>query len=179
MREISLHILDIVENSIEAGATEVELVVDEDRQADVLSVTVSDNGRGMDEAYARAILDPFVTSRTTRRVGLGLPLIKATAERCAGVLSIESTKGKGTTVKVTFQLSHIDRPPLGDMKSTLLSIAVGRSDIRLHYVHRVDGQSFEFDTAEVKNVLGETPLSEPAVLRWLNEYLEQDIKEVA
>ncbi len=179
MREISLHILDIVENSIEAGATEVELVVDEDRQADLLSVTVSDNGRGMDEAYVRRVLDPFVTSRTTRRVGLGLPLIAATAERCGGGLSIESVEGKGTTVKVTFQLSHIDRPPLGDMKSTVLSIAVGRSDVDLRYVHRVDGRMFELDTAEVKRLLDGLPLSDPAVLRWLSEYLDQDIKEVA
>jgi len=174
-----LHILDIVENSIEAGATRVELIVDEDRQADQLVVSVSDNGQGMDEAYVRRVLDPFVTSRTTRRVGLGLPLIAATAERCGGGLSIESVKGKGTKVKVTFQLSHIDRPPLGDMKSTVLSIAVGRSDVDLRYVHRVDGRTFELDTAEVKRLLDGVPLSNPTVLRWLNEYLDQDIKEVA
>lgn len=179
MREISLHILDIVENSIEAGATAIDLYVEEDREADVLSVVVIDNGDGMDEAYARSIVDPFVTSRQTRRVGLGLPLIAATAERCAGGLSIESAKGKGTKVTVTFQLSHVDRPPLGDMKSTLLSIAVGRSDVGLHYKHRVDAETFELDTREVKSLLGEVPLSNPAVLRWLNEYLDQDIKEVA
>lgn len=174
-----MHILDMVQNSIEAGATRVELVIDEDRSADLLSVTVSDNGRGMDEDYIQRVLDPFVTTRKTRRVGLGLPLIAATAERCAGRLTIESTKGEGTRVKVTFQLSHIDRPPLGDMKSTLLSIVVGRSDIDLHYVHSGDGRRFEFDTAEIKRVLGDVPLSDPEVLHWLDEYLDQDIKEVA
>jgi len=106
-------------------------------------------------------------------------LLSAAAGQCAGGLTIESTRGNGTVVKVTFQLSHIDRAPLGDMKGTLLSIIVGRSDVDLHYVHRVDGQTFELDTAEVKRLLGEVSLSDPAVLRWLNEYLEQDLKEVA
>ena len=179
MREISLHILDIVQNSIEAGATKVDLRLDEDTVADKMTIVVRDNGRGMDEDLVHSVTDPFVTTRTTRQVGLGIPLMKATAELCSGSLTIQSTRGRGTVVTATFQRSHIDRPPLGDMKGTLLSIIIGNSQADLHYVHVVDGQKFELDTADIKRVLDGVPLSAPNVIRWLSEYLDQDFKEVA
>lgn len=179
MREISLHILDVMQNSIEAEASRIDLLIEQDTMTDSLVVTVADNGRGMDEAYAKAVLDPFVTSRRTRRVGLGLPLLKASAERSGGTLRVESQVGKGTTVTATFGLSNIDRPPMGNLKDTLLSVIVANANLDVHYEHRVDGEYFELDTAEIKRVVGADNLNDLSVIKWLSDYLDQDPKEVA
>jgi hypothetical protein len=179
VRELSLHILDVIENSLEAGATEISLRVDEDLQSDRLTISVTDNGRGMDAQTAQRALDPFYTTRTTRHVGLGLPLFKAAAERCNGGLSITSQPGQGTTVVARFQHSHIDRAPLGDMPATLLSVLLSGRPIRLRYVHRVDDRRFEFDTEELRQNLGDVPFSHPLVRQWLQDYLEQGEQLVA
>lgn len=172
MREISLHILDILQNSLEAGASRVELMVEEDSGKDLLTVTVADNGKGMQKAFAEAAVnDAFVTSRRTRRVGLGLPLLKASAERSNGTLTIDSAPGKGTRLTATFRLSNIDRPPLGNMSDTLLSVIVGRPETDIRYVRRVDDQEFELDTAEARQVLGDVPFNRPEVISWLRDYL--------
>ncbi len=135
MRELSLHILDALQNSLEAGATLVELIIDEDLPADRLTITIRDNGRGMDEATLARVTDPFFTTRKTRHIGLGIPLFKMAAERCNGGLAITSQVGQGTTLVATFQHSHLDRAPLGDMAGTLLSFILGgMCDVR--YVHR-------------------------------------------
>ena len=183
MRELSLHILDAVENSLEAGAMHIELTIDEDLTTDRLTITIVDNGRGMDEQTVAQVLDPFFTTRQTRHVGLGLPLFAAAAERCNGTLTVESQPGQGTTVRATFQHSHVDRAPLGDMKSTLLGAFLaqrtarpGRAD--LHYVHRVESRVFEFDTAEMRRELGEIPLSHPKVRQWLAEFIAEGEREV-
>jgi len=188
MRELSLHILDAVQNSLEAGATLVALVIDEDLPADQLTITVRDNGRGMDEATLARVRDPFYTTRTTRKVGLGIPLFQAAAERCGGGLTIASQVGRGTTLQATFQHSHIDRAPLGDITGSLLSIILGGT-CDVHYVHRVrtgkqddkaigdqggdDLREFEFSTAELKAELGDVPLSHPAVREWLRQFIAE------
>jgi len=170
MRELSLHILDILQNSLEARATRVELTIEEDRTADRLTVTVRDDGRGMDESQLACIFDPFYTTRSTRHVGLGLPLFKAAAERCNGKLTITSQPGQGTTVQAMFQYSHIDRAPMGDMTGTLMSfILAGTCD--LHYLHQADGKVFEFDTAAIKVELDDVPLTHPDVRIWLQEFI--------
>lgn len=170
MRELSLHILDIVQNSLEAGATLVELTIEEDLTADRLTITVRDNGRGMDEAQLVRIFDPFYTTRKTRHVGLGVPLFKAATERCNGDLTITSQVGKGTTLRATFQHSHIDRAPLGDVTSTLMAVILGGT-CDVHYLHRVDGKEFGFHTATIKAELGDVPLTHPAVRQWLQEFI--------
>ncbi|MCX7706798.1 MAG: ATP-binding protein, partial [Anaerolineae bacterium] len=147
MRELSLHILDALQNSLEAGATLVELTVDEDLAADRLTIVIRDNGRGMDEATLARVTDPFFTTRKTRHVGLGIPLFKAATERCNGDFVITSAPGKGTTLEATFQHSHIDRAPLGDMVGTLLSFILGGTcDVR--YVHRRRQENKETSPAE-------------------------------
>ncbi|MBN1317319.1 MAG: sensor histidine kinase, partial [Anaerolineales bacterium] len=128
MRELSLHILDLAENSVSAGADKVRILVHEDMHADRLIIAVQDNGRGMDEASLAQVCDPFFTSRTTRKVGLGIPFLKAAAESCQGIFIIESTPGKGTHVKAEFKHSHIDRMPLGDLAGTLLTLLVSFPD---------------------------------------------------
>jgi signal transduction histidine kinase len=172
MRELSLHILDLLQNSLEAGATLVELVIEEDLAADQLVITVRDNGRGMDEATLAHVLDPFYTTRKTRQVGLGIPLFQAAAERCSGSLTITSQVGKGTVVKAVFQHSHIDRAPLGDMIGTLLAFVLG-GVCDLSYAHRVNDQQFTLNTAEIRAELGEVSLSHPVVREWLREYIDE------
>ena len=169
--ELSLHILDVLENAIEASATRVELRIEEDLEGDRLAIEVVDNGKGMDEGTLARVLDPFFTTRRTRHVGLGLPLFAAAAERCNGALHVESQVGQGTRVVATFQHSHIDRAPLGDVKGTLLAFLMAERPVDLHYVHRVDGRTFEFDTAELQDELGGVPLTHPAVRRWLAEFI--------
>jgi hypothetical protein len=172
MRELSLHILDILQNSIEAGATLVELTIEENLRTDRLTITVDDDGRGMSEAQAARIFDPFYTTRKTRHVGLGLPLFKAAAERCNGDLTVASQLDKGTTVRATFQHSHIDRAPLGDVTGTLMSVILA-NECDLHYIHRADGKEFEFHTASIKAELGEIPLSHPEVRQWLQKFIAE------
>lgn len=178
MRELSLHILDAVQNSLEAEASRVELTIEEDWSADRLTITVKDNGRGMSEAQLARVFDPFYTTRRTRHVGLGVPLFKAAAERCNGALTITSQVGQGTTLQASFQHSHIDRAPLGDMPGTLMAIILGNSKCDLGYIHRViTGEpgdpisEFEFDTAKIKAELGDTPLAHPAVRKWLSDFI--------
>jgi anti-sigma regulatory factor (Ser/Thr protein kinase) len=178
VRELSLHILDALENSLEAGATHVELIIEEDLQRDQLLITIVDNGRGMDEEARTRVLDPFFTTRQTRHVGLGLPLFAAAAERCNGTLTVDSQLGQGTTVTATFQHSHIDRAPLGDMVSTLLGVLVAERAIDLHYVHRVEDRTFEFDTAKMREELGKIPLSYPPVRQWLAEFISEGEGEI-
>ena len=182
MRELALHILDVVENALEADARHVDLIVVEDHVTDRLTIVVRDDGRGMDAETVRKVRDPFYTTRTTRHVGLGIPLLDAAAERCAGGLDIQSTPGKGTTLTAIFQQSHIDRAPLGDLPGTLMGILLREGVFDLSYTHRVRFEScertFELDTREIKQQLGDIPLATPAVRRWLGEYIAQGEKRL-
>jgi hypothetical protein len=170
MRELSLHILDALENSLEAGATLIELTVAEDLAADWLTITIQDNGRGMSEDQVARIFDPFFTTRSTRHVGLGVPLFKAATERCNGDLTITSQLGVGTTLRATFQ--HSDRAPLGNITGTLLAVILSGS-CDLHYVHRVDGREFAFSTKDIRSELEDVPLTHPAVRKWLQDFIDE------
>ncbi len=178
MRELSQHITDLVENAVRAGARRVEIEVDEDAMSDLLTIKVTDDGCGMaPEVLARAT-DPFWTTRTCRRVGLGLPLLSAAAQRCDGSLEIGSQPGLGTSVTACFRRSHIDRPPLGDIRSTLLSALVGHSDVDVRYRHAVGDRRFELDGAAIKRELQGVSLSHPSVLRWLESYISEGLAEL-
>lgn len=173
MRELSLHILDVLENSLEAGATRIELEIVEDSASNRLTINIQDNGRGMSEETLRRVGDPFFTTRTTRHVGLGIPLFRAAAQRCNGGLTITSQVGVGTRVQAVFELHHIDRAPLGDMKSTLLGTILSSRKSDLRYRHQVDERVFEFDTAEMREMLGDVPLTHPQVREWLEQFLTE------
>ncbi len=181
MLELALHVLDILQNAVEAGATRVTLTIAEDIPADALTIVVADNGRGMDAGTVARVTDPFYTTRTTRHVGLGLPLVAMAAEQTGGRLTIRSQPGAGTTVSATFGLSHPDRQPLGDMAATVLTFLLSDRAPELHYTHRIcrsdsdEGlwRVFDFDTAEIRAELGDLPLGHPAVARWLVEFLEE------
>ncbi len=184
MREIALHLLDIAENSVTANAKNITLTVCEDLQGDQLSASVIDDGKGMSAEMVASVVDPFVTSRTTRKVGLGIPLFKTAAEACNGKLVINSEIGKGTRLDVEFQHSHIDRMPLGDLSSTMLTLFVAYPQIRWLFEYSAipaDGkmeEKFVFDTQPVMAELGDMPLTEPAVLSFIREYIEDGVTRV-
>jgi hypothetical protein len=173
-RDLSQHILDIAENGVKAGATLLYLTIEEDFTADTLRVVVQDNGSGMDATTLAKVEDPWFTTRTTRNVGLGIPFFKQAAEMCAGSFAITSEPGVGTITEATFQHSHIDRPPLGDLAGTLLCMIVGFSGVDVLYQHRVDDRTFSLDTREIRTILGDDiPFSDPDVLAFLNESLHE------
>lgn len=177
MRELSQHITDLVENSTRAGARRVVVEVEERVAADELVIRVADDGSGMAPERVERVTDPFYTSRTCRRVGLGLPLLSAATQRCEGSLEIASAPGHGTTVTARFRRGHIDRPPLGDLTSTLLSAIVGHPEVDFCYRHTLNGGSFEVDGAAIKRELEGVPLSHPSVLRWLERYFSEGLAE--
>ena len=179
MREIVLHLLDLAENSVSAGAHAITISVCEDLQADRLTARIEDDGRGMDEQTLRQVTDPFFTSRTTRKVGLGLPLLKEAAEACNGRLEIWSKPGAGTQVEATFRHSHIDRMPLGNLSPVFLQLTVGHPEIHwiFRYTARTAGcqETFEFNDEPVKAILADVPLSHPDVLAYLRATLEDGL----
>lgn len=178
LREISLHILDIAENSIQASAQSVNIKIFENHKNDRLHVEITDDGKGMDENTVKEVIDPFITSRTTRKVGLGLPFLKEAAEACNGFLEIKSEVGKGTTIYVEFQLSHIDRMPLGDIPNTFLNLLVGYPEVHWVFEYKNNYKEFFLDDAIIKKELAGISLSEPAVLAYLRKILVSGIEEI-
>ncbi len=178
MREISLHILDIVQNSIAAGAGRVEIIVDADTVRDLLSISIVDNGRGMSPETIKNAMNPFWTTRTTRKVGLGIPMFTAAAEACEGALRISSKVGDGTRLDVKFKLSHIDRAPFGDIATTVVDIVVANPAISFKYEQTVNGKSANLDTSDVRRELGEVPIETPEVRHWMREYLTESIANI-
>lgn len=178
MRELSLHILDIIQNSIAAEANLIKLTIKEDKTKDQLLIKINDNGSGMTGAEEQAVLDPFFTSRTTRDVGLGLPLFKRAAERCGGSFSLDSELNQGTTVVASFGYSHLDRAPLGDIVGTITSILASNPELDLIYTHQVQEEKFEFNTQEIKAELEAVRLNQPQILNWINDYLEEKLADL-
>ncbi len=178
MLELSMHILDIAQNSLAAGATRVEIRVLEDWAEDVLRIEVRDNGRGISPETVARVTDPFFTSRTTREVGLGLPLLKDAAERCEGALEIQSEEGRGTAVCARFRLGHFDRAPLGDMAQTMEVLIAANPQIEFLYEHRVNGETYSLETREMKEVLGPVGLDDPAVLDFIRQDIQLGLKKI-
>jgi len=171
MQELSLNILDIVQNSIRAEASLTEITVIEDVLADVLEISIKDNGCGMSAEQLEKVKDPFFTTRTTRDVGLGVPLFKMAAEMSGGEFYIDSSEGVGTELKATFGYSNIDRMPLGDMCTTIGIIISMNTDRDFLYSYSYNGESFTLDTRELRETLGDIPLNNPDVAEWIKEYL--------
>jgi len=178
MRELSLHILDVVENGITAGGNCIWIEVDEARKKDQLKIVIRDNGRGMPIEKQDNINDPFITSRTTRRVGLGLSLLSAATERCDGALRVDTQPGKGTEIEATFRYNHIDRAPIGDMAATITTLIIGNPGIDFVYSHRIDDNDFSLDTREIRAEMDDLSLSDPVVIQHLSELIRSALKEL-
>jgi K+-sensing histidine kinase KdpD len=175
MTEIALHILDIVQNSITAEAKNIEIEVIESIEKDNLGIIITDNGKGIDSKMLKKVTDPFFTSRTTRKVGLGLSLYKQSAEQTEGSFKIESEVGKGTVVTAIYKLSHIDRPPMGDIAGTISLLVSANPKIDFKYVYCLDKKKYEFDTKEIKQTLEDVPISNPEVQKFIKEMIEENI----
>lgn len=173
MRELSLNVLDIAQNSISAGASLIEIEIAEDTKKNEMIIGIYDNGRGMTPEQVQNVQDPFFTTRTTRKVGMGIPLFKLAAEQTGGSLSIESEVGVGTRVTARFKIDSIDFTPLGDIDSTIITLITMNTDRDFIYRFKVDEKEFTLFTAELNEILGGVPLSEPSVTQWIKEYLHE------
>ncbi len=177
MKELSLNILDITQNSVTAGAKNITISLIEGNDG-WLTLTIADDGCGMSEETLRTVMDPFYTTRTTRKVGMGIPLLKLASEQTGGKLDIKSQLGNGTTVTATFDTKHIDMTPVGDMISTVEVLLQGHPEIDYLYVHKTPRFNVEMDTRELRAVLGDISLGEPEILQWVRGYLgEQYLSE--
>ncbi len=179
MRELSLHILDIVQNSISANAKNISVEISEQATEDTLSIVITDDGKGMSADFLSEVISPFATTRTTRKVGLGIPLFKEAAEETGGRFTIESKLGEGTRVCAVFGYGHIDRQPLGDIASVMFILVQGNPELDFYYRHCVGENEFVFDTKQIRSVLGsEVGLDRPEILSWISECLKDGIQEL-
>jgi len=180
LEDLSAHVLDIAENSVMAGGTEVIIELVENRADDVLTLSVKDNGRGMSEDFVLKVTDPFTTTRTTRRVGMGLPFLKQSAELSGGHLEIDSKPGIGTKITAVFKYSSIDRPPLGDMPATVMALVMGHPEIHWIYRHKTDKGEFMLDTDEILDALGGDVnlLRLPETGLWLRGYVREGLDSI-
>ncbi len=174
MQELSMNVLDVAENAVAAEATLTAVTLAIDTAAKRLDLTIADNGKGMPPEVAARVTDPFYTTRTTRKVGLGLPFLKMAAELTGGGMELASEVGRGTTVHAWFTLGHIDLAPLGDMAATMAGLIQCNPDVDFVYTVEADGQRFCADTRELRAILDGVPFSEPSVALWLREYFAEN-----
>ncbi len=178
MNDLSLHLLDIVQNSITAGATLITILLDEQPGKDTLTLGIADNGRGMTAEQVQKVTDPYFTSRTTRKVGLGIPLFKQSAEASGGHLDIQSTTGEGTTTTAVFGYKHLDRLPLGNMANAVMLLVSSNPAIDFVYTYRYNEGEYVFDTREVKEALEGVPVNEPQIIKYLEEMISENMQAV-
>jgi hypothetical protein len=175
MKELSMNILDIAQNSIHADSELVEIEIREKIEKNVLEICVKDDGRGMDAETLAKVTNPFYTSRTTRRVGLGIPMIKSAAENCDGEFKMTSEIGRGTILEASFRYDHIDRAPLGNIVDTVVTAVI--SDIKIDFIYRhwINEKCFILDTREIKKILGDVPLNNVDVICWIRDYVKEGL----
>ncbi len=178
MRELSLNVLDVAQNSVAANAKNIEIEALTDTAANTLLLGIYDDGKGMTPEQLAAVRDPFFTTRTTRKVGLGVPLFKMAAEMTGGTLEMESEVGVGTKVKAFFHTDHVDFVPLGDMANTIVTLAAMNETIRFRYRYEVDGRAFVFDTREIQAILGDVPMNDPSIMNWMTAYINENMQAI-
>ncbi len=178
MKDLSLHILDIVQNSIRAKAKLIGIEISELPETDELIIVISDDGCGMSQEQLQRAVDPFYTSRTTRKVGLGLSLFKQNAEMSGGSFQIESELGKGTKVTAIFGLKHLDRPAMGDLTGTLLLLICSPGETNYVFKHQTPCSEFTLDTRDVRQMLEDVPLTHPDVRIFLKEMLRENLEQI-
>lgn len=179
MTELALNILDIVQNSVRAEATEIRIGICESLAGDRMEITVCDNGKGMDESLLATADDPFTTTRTTRRTGMGLPLLKHHARLTGGDMAISSETGKGTTVKAWFGLKHVDRQPLGDISGIVTILISANPGIEFIYEHKTDSGSYRFSTAEAREVLETEKFNDYGLLKDIRMMINENLSSIS
>ncbi|MEQ8202974.1 MAG: ATP-binding protein [Smithellaceae bacterium] len=178
MLELAQNILDIAENSIRAGAKLIGISVIEDSAENLLTIAISDDGCGMKGEEIKKALDPFYTTKDVRRVGLGLPLLRDAAQMSGGRLDLQSEAGKGTKVTATFRLDHIDRQPLGNITSTLVSLIATNCEVDFVYIHRQNDRQFKLDTRLIRNEIGDIPIYHPEIIKYIRDVIEEGLREI-
>lgn len=178
MQDLSLHLLDIVENSIRAKASLIEIEINEAVSNNLLTLSIKDNGKGMNASLLKTVTDPFTTTRTTRKIGLGLPLLKQNCLLSGGTLEIKSKINEGTTVVATMQYHHIDRLPLGDMASSMGVLIQANPTIDFIYKHLYEEKEFRMSTLEIKKTLQEVPINQLEVVEWIRQYISENLQDI-
>lgn len=178
MKELALHVYDLMENSTAADSRDVSLTVVDSIKNNDFHFTIVDNGRGMSPEFLARVTDPYTTSRTTRKVGLGLPLIKMNTENCGGGMRIESEVGKGTRLEFWFQHNHWDRPPMGDLAGTLVLLLSAHEDIHFTITYRTDEGEYVLDTNELKEALDGMSLGDIHIISYLKEMIRENLAEI-
>jgi hypothetical protein len=173
MTDICAHLVDIVSNSVAAGAKNIRIAIAESKRTDLLTMEVTDDGRGMDRETTGRVLDPFFSTKTGHKVGLGVPLLKGTAETCGGTFALSSEVGKGTSIVATFRLTHPDLPPLGNLRDTFLALTVSYPDVDFVFEYNTDTTTFFLDTKDIRSELGGIPINHPEVITFLGKYLDE------
>ena len=180
MNELSLYILDLTQNSITAGAHSITITIRYESAFDRLTVIIEDDGCGMSEEFLKQVTSPFTTTRKTRKVGLGIPMVRQMCEMCEGTFDIKSTLGVGTVLTLVFKASHVDLPPMGDLSSTMQALVNGTPEgVEFKLVYINDANEFVFDTVEIRTALDGVPLNSPDVLMWIRDYVKEGIEETA
>lgn len=178
MLTLADHILDITENSVRAGAKLIEISIEEDTAQDLLVIEITDDGHGMSEDVLQKVLDPFYTTKTVRRVGLGLPLLRDAAERAQGNFFLKSQQNSGTQVKATFGLSHLDRQPLGALINTIIILIISNSQVDFFYKHRHNDRRFELDTREIRKEIEDIPMNHPEIIKYIRAAMEEGLRDI-
>lgn len=178
MDELSLYILDIAYNSIRANASHIIIKIIDSIKDNIIQITIIDDGIGMSEDMVNKVIDPFYTTRTTRKVGLGIPMLKQNAELTGGYLNIISKENVGTTIDVTFTKDNIDTPVMGNLIESMLTLIQANESIDYLFDYTSDEGNFILDTNEMKEILGEVPINEPEVLLWIKDYMKEGLYEI-
>ncbi len=178
MKELAMHVYDLMENSTAANSTEVKLTIRDSLKDNIYAFTIEDNGKGMTPEFMAKVTDPYTTSRTTRKVGLGLPLIKMNTENCGGGMKLQSEVGKGTRLDFWFQHNHWDRPPMGDIAGTIVMLCAAHEDIHIIYKHITDEDEFVFDTDEIHEALDGMSMNDVKVMGWLKDMVQENLEAI-
>ncbi|MBN2604983.1 MAG: ATP-binding protein [Bacilli bacterium] len=178
MNELSLHILDICQNSIKANASLIQIIIEENTFLNQYKIIIKDNGYGMNKKTLSSVADPFFTTRLTRKVGLGISLFKMAAEMTEGSFVIESEENIGTVITAYFSHNHIDRAPLGDIEETMSILILNEKGIDIYYEHNYNDKTFIFDTREIKKVLEDIPLTDYSVIMWIKNNIKNGIENI-
>ncbi|MEG0276084.1 MAG: ATP-binding protein [Coprobacillus sp.] len=175
MDELALNILDIAYNSIRAQATFIQIHIHDSVKENIISIDIIDNGCGMSKEQVEKVIDPFYTTRTTRSVGLGIPLFKQNAELTGGMLEIKSVIGEGTSVKTKFVKNHIDTPMMGNLIDTIATLIQANENIDYEFIYKNDDIDFKMNTKDMKSILGDVKINEPEVILWLKDYIKEGL----